>query len=57
MTTVNAAAVIALAASPAAARWEASMATFFSTLEGARADQGVRHIREVFNLEDQLAAL
>jgi L-rhamnose mutarotase len=52
-----AAATAALAADPVTARWEASMAEFFPSLGGGRADQGVQRIPEVFNLEDQLAAL
>ena len=51
------AAAAALAASPVTARWEASMAGFFPSLGGGRADQGVQRITEVFNLEDQPAAL
>ena len=42
-----------LAASPVAARWEASMAEFFVGLEG-RADQAATPLVEVFNLHDQL---
>lgn len=56
-TTDVEAAAAALAASPVTARWEASMAEFFPSLGGGRADQGVQRIAEVFNLEDQLAAL
>lgn len=44
-----------LAASPVAARWEASMAEFFVGLEG-RADQAATPLTEVFNLDDQLSA-
>ncbi|NYE17991.1 L-rhamnose mutarotase [Microbacterium immunditiarum] len=44
-----------LAASPVAARWEASMAEFFVGLEG-RADQAATTLTEVFNLHDQLTA-
>lgn len=44
-----------LAASPVAARWEASMAEFFIDLDG-RADQAATPLTEVFNLHDQLAA-
>jgi L-rhamnose mutarotase len=50
----------ALAANPATAIWEAEMAEFFEAAvfesPGARADQELSVIREVFNLEDQLAA-
>ena len=42
-----------LAASPVAARWEASMSEFFVALDG-RADQAARTLTEVFNLNDQL---
>ena len=42
---------------PRTAAWEADMADFFVTLEGARADQGAEQLREVFNLADQLAGL
>ena len=45
-----------LAASPVAARWEAEMARFFVGLEG-RPDQAATALTEVFNLEDQLAAV
>lgn len=44
-----------LAASPVAARWEASMAELFVGLEG-RADQAATPLTEVFNLDDQLSA-
>lgn len=44
-----------LAASPVAARWEASMSEFFVGLEG-RADQAAAPLVEVFNLHDQLTA-
>jgi L-rhamnose mutarotase len=42
---------------PRTAAWEAEMAGFFVTLEGARADTGAERLREVFNLDDQLAGL
>lgn len=42
-----------LAASPVAARWEASMAPFFVGLEG-RPDQAATPLTEVFHLHDQL---
>lgn len=44
-----------LAASPIAARWEASMSEFFLGLDG-RADQAATPLTEVFNLHDQLTA-
>jgi len=51
------AAAAALAADPRTAAWEAESADLFVSLDGARADQGAPHLREVFHLEDQLAAL
>ena len=42
-----------LASSAVAARWEASMAAFFTDLPG-RADQAATPLTEVFNLHDQL---
>ncbi|RNE67061.1 L-rhamnose mutarotase [Cryobacterium tepidiphilum] len=45
-----------LAASPAAARWEADMAPFFAALDG-RPDQSFLQLPEIFNLHDQLASL
>nr|WP_307794847.1 L-rhamnose mutarotase [Leifsonia sp. TF02-11] len=42
-----------LAASPIAAKWEASMAALFAGNVG-RIDQTARPLREVFNLTDQL---
>jgi L-rhamnose mutarotase len=44
-----------LAASPVAARWEASMAEFFVGLDG-RADEAAAALVEVFHLADQLDA-
>lgn len=44
-----------LAASPVAARWEASMVEFFVGLDG-RADQAATTLVEVFNLDEQLIA-
>ena len=49
----DAAAQAYLAASDVAARWEASMAPFFTGLTG-RADQAATPLVEVFNLHDQL---
>ncbi|WP_438856126.1 L-rhamnose mutarotase [Agromyces sp. M3QZ16-3] len=51
------AAQAALALDPRTAPWEAEMAEFFVALDGSRPDQGAPRIREVFHLEDQLAAL
>ena len=47
----------ALALDPGTAEWEAEAARFFVSLTGDRPDQGAPHLREVFHLEDQLAAL
>jgi L-rhamnose mutarotase len=51
------AAQAALESDPRTAPWEAEMAEFFVSLDGARADQGAPRLAEVFHLEDQLAAL
>jgi len=51
------AAARALALDPDTAEWEADAVRFFVALDGDRADQGAPHLREVFHLEDQLAAL
>ena len=37
-------------------RWQASMAPFFESLDGARPDEAMRGLPLVFNLDDQLAA-
>ncbi|WP_082461852.1 L-rhamnose mutarotase [Agromyces sp. Leaf222] len=47
----------ALELDPRTAAWEAEMAEFFVSLDGSRPDQGAPRLTEVFNLEDQLAAL
>jgi L-rhamnose mutarotase len=47
----------ALEQDPRTAAWEAEMAEFFVALDGSRPDQGAPRLTEVFNLEDQLAAL
>jgi len=52
-TDDDAAAQAYLAASPAAARWEAEMARFFVGLDG-RPDQAAAPLTEIFNLHDQL---
>ena len=52
-TDDDAAAQRYLAASPVAARWEASMAEFFPALAG-RPDQAATPLIEVFHLHDQL---
>lgn len=56
-TEDDAASAAALAADPRTAAWEAEAAGFFESLPGARPDQGAPRLREVFHLEDQLAAL
>jgi L-rhamnose mutarotase len=56
-TDDEAASAAALAADPRAAAWEAEAARFFVALTGDRPDQGAPTLREVFHLEDQLAAL
>lgn len=38
-------------------RWQSEMAEFFEDLEGARPDTGFLELAEVFNLEDQVAAV
>ncbi|WP_062385588.1 L-rhamnose mutarotase [Demequina iriomotensis] len=55
-TDDDAASAAALAADPRTERWERTMAPFFVSLPGARADQSAPHLTEVFNLADQLAA-
>jgi L-rhamnose mutarotase len=47
----------AMAATEANARWQAEMAPFFTGLGGRGPDEGLVLLHEVFNLEDQLAAL
>ena len=47
----------ALEADRRTAAWEAEMAEFFVSLDGARPDQGAPRLTEVFHLEDQLAEL
>ncbi len=49
-----AAAQAAMARTDVNARWQAEMAPYFTDLEGAP-DQGFVLLREVFNLDDQLA--
>nr|WP_062074069.1 L-rhamnose mutarotase [Demequina lutea] len=46
-----------LAEDPRTVAWEAESARFFVDLRGARADQGMPQLTEVFHLEDQLGAL
>lgn len=56
-TDDDAASQAALEANPDTAEWEAAMASFFISLDGARPDQAAPRLHEVFHLEDQLAAL
>jgi L-rhamnose mutarotase len=56
-TDDDAASAAALAADPRTAAWEAQASGFFADLGGARPDQGAPTLREVFHLEDRLAAL
>ena len=56
-TDDDAASARALAADPDTAAWEAEAAGFFRAMPGDRPDQAAPHLREVFHLEDQLAAL
>ena len=56
-TDDDAASAAALAADPRTAEWEASSTDLFVSLSGERADQSALQLREVFNLEAQLAAL
>ena len=46
-----------LAADPRTAAWEAEAAGFFEALPSTRPDQGAPRLREVFNLEQQLARI
>lgn len=50
------AAQAAMEAEEVNARWQAEMGEFFVDLEGARPDTGFLELKEVFHLEDQLAA-
>jgi L-rhamnose mutarotase len=52
-----AAAQAAMADTEVNARWQAEMAPFFAGLDGRGPDEGFVLLEEVFNLEDQLAAL
>lgn len=52
-----AAAQAAMAATEVNARWQAEMAGFFVGLDGRGPDEGFLLLREVFNLDDQLAHL
>jgi L-rhamnose mutarotase len=52
-----AAAQAAMAATGVNARWQAEMAPFFAGLDGRGPDEGFLLLEEIFNLDDQLAAL
>jgi L-rhamnose mutarotase len=59
LTEDLAAARAAMEATDVNRRWQAEMAEFFTSSEGAagwRPDRGMHVLEEVFNLEDQLAA-
>ncbi len=47
----------AMAATEVNARWQAEMAPFFTGIDGRPPDEGFVLLREIFHLEDQLAAL
>lgn len=48
------AAQAAMAATEVNARWQASMAEFFTSLDGTPPDEGFEQLTQVFNLEAQL---
>jgi L-rhamnose mutarotase len=52
-----AAAQKAMAATDVNGRWQAEMSRFFTGLDGRRPDEGFLLLQEIFNLDDQLAAL
>jgi L-rhamnose mutarotase len=56
-TDDDAASAAALAADPRTKEWEESSTDLFVSLAGDRADQSALQLTEVFNLEEQLAAL
>jgi L-rhamnose mutarotase len=49
-------ALAGMAATDVNRRWQSEMAEFFEELGDARPDTGFLQLREVFHLEDQLAA-
>ena len=51
------AAIAGMAQTEVNASWQAEMSEFFLDLDGAAPDTGFLRLTEVFNLEDQLAAL
>jgi L-rhamnose mutarotase len=48
-------AVAAMGRTDVNARWQAEMAEYFADLDDARPDTGFVRLREIFNLDDQLA--
>jgi L-rhamnose mutarotase len=52
-----AAAQAAMEATEVNARWQAEMARFFVGLDGKRPDEGFELLTEIFNIDDQLAAV
>ncbi|GAB3140275.1 L-rhamnose mutarotase [Marisediminicola antarctica] len=52
-----AAAQKAMAETAINARWQAEMAGFFEALDGARPDEAMHPLTEIFHLEDQLELL
>jgi L-rhamnose mutarotase len=52
-----AASLAAMEATEVNARWQAEMAPFFVGLDGRRPDEGFPVLEEIFNLDDQLAAI
>jgi L-rhamnose mutarotase len=52
-----AAAQRAMAATEANARWQSSMRSYFTGLDGKAPDEGIALVEEIFHLEDQLARL
>jgi L-rhamnose mutarotase len=45
----------AMAATDVNARWQAEMSRFFVGLDDGGPDEAIRPLREIFNLDDQLA--
>ena len=43
-----------MAATSVNARWQAEMADFFDALDGAKPDEAMRPLSEIFHLETQL---
>lgn len=47
----------AMASTEVNARWQAEMSGFFESLDGARPDEAMKPLTEIFHLEDQLDSL